>query len=73
MIKDEMGKRLRELRLQCKMTQQQVADKMGVAQPVYQRFEKGVYECSSSSFAACARFSTYPPTISSAAASIEMN
>lgn len=46
MIKDEMGKRLRELRLQCKMTQQQVADKMGVAQPVYQRFEKGVYECS---------------------------
>lgn len=29
-----------------KMTQKEVALKLGVAQPVYQRFEKGIYECS---------------------------
>ncbi len=27
------------------MTQMQVAAYLGVAQPVYQRYEKGVYEC----------------------------
>ena len=73
MIKDEMGKRLRELRLQCKMTQQQVADKMGVAQPIIRGSKRACMSAVTSSFAACARFSTYPPTISSAAASIEMN
>lgn len=45
-IKENVGKKLKERRQQLGMTQQQVADALGVAQPVYQRFEKGVFECS---------------------------
>lgn len=46
MLKETVGEKLKERREQLKMTQKQVADALGVAQPVYQRFEKGVYECS---------------------------
>lgn len=28
-----------------KLTQRDVAKLMGVAQPIYQRFEKGIFEC----------------------------
>ena len=45
-MKEAVGKRLLECRKSAKMTQQQVADLLGVAQPVYQRFERGVFECS---------------------------
>lgn len=45
-LKEEVGKRLLERRQQLNMTQREVAAAIGVAQPVYQRFEKGVYECS---------------------------
>ena len=45
-MKEEVGKRLLECRKSAKMTQRQVADLLGVAQPVYQRFEHGVFECS---------------------------
>ena len=31
--------------MQLNMTQREVAAKLGVAQPVYQRFEKGTFEC----------------------------
>ncbi len=46
MLKEEVGKRMKEARIQSGLTQQQIADKLGVAQPVYQRFEKGIFECS---------------------------
>lgn len=46
MMKEEVGARLKECRLMNKMTQKEVAQRLGVAQPVYQRFEKGIYECS---------------------------
>ena len=36
----------KELRKELGLTQKQVAEHLGVAQPVYQRFEKGVFECS---------------------------
>lgn len=45
MIKYELGQRLKECRLQMGLSQRDVAKKLGVAQPVYQRFEKGIYEC----------------------------
>lgn len=44
-LKEKVGKKLRERREQLKMTQREVAAKLGVAQPVYQRFEKGTFEC----------------------------
>ncbi len=44
-MKEEVGKRLFECRKSAKLTQKQVADYLGVAQPVYQRFEKGLFEC----------------------------
>ncbi len=44
-LKEKVGKKLRECREQLKMTQREVAAKLGVAQPVYQRFEKGTFEC----------------------------
>lgn len=44
-MKEEVGKRLLECRTACKLTQKQVAEHLGVAQPVYQRFEKGHFEC----------------------------
>ncbi len=46
MIKENLGSKLRERRVQLEMTQREVAEKIGVAQPVYQRFEKGIFECS---------------------------
>ena len=45
MLKEQIGKKLKEARLQANLTQKEVADRLGVAQPIYQRFEKGVYEC----------------------------
>ena len=54
-MKEEVGKKMRERRLQLKLTQREVAEKLGVAQPVYQRFEKGVYECTYSMLAAICR------------------
>ena len=45
-VKEAVGARLKECRLSHGMTQQQVADQLQVAQPVYQRFEKGLFECS---------------------------
>lgn len=45
MLKEEVGKRLKECRVQLKMTQRDVAKILNVAQPVYQRFEKGIFEC----------------------------
>lgn len=45
MLKEDLGLRLKETRKQLNLTQKQVADRLGVAQPVYQRFEKGIYEC----------------------------
>ncbi len=44
-LKEQVGKRLKECRLSMGLTQAQVADKLGVAQPVYLRFEKGKFEC----------------------------
>ncbi|MCH5157425.1 MAG: helix-turn-helix transcriptional regulator [Clostridiales bacterium] len=46
MLKEEIGKKLKEARIQVGLTQKEVADRLGVAQPIYQRFEKGIYECS---------------------------
>ncbi|MBQ9144944.1 MAG: helix-turn-helix transcriptional regulator [Clostridia bacterium] len=45
-MKEEVGKRLKECRKALKLTQAEVAQVLGVAQPVYLRFEKGIYECS---------------------------
>lgn len=45
-VKEALGRRLKERRQQLGMTQRQVASALGVAQPVYQRFEKGIFECS---------------------------
>ena len=45
-MKEEVGQRLKECRKALKLTQAEVAQVLGVAQPVYQRFEKGIYECS---------------------------
>ncbi|MCM1441545.1 MAG: helix-turn-helix domain-containing protein [Roseburia sp.] len=44
MLKVEVGKRLKMQRKRLNLTQQQVAKMLGIAQPVYQRFEKGIYE-----------------------------
>ena len=44
-MKDEVGKRLLDCRKALNLTQKQVAEVLGVAQPVYQRFEKGIFEC----------------------------
>ena len=51
-MKEIVGKKLKDRREQLKMTQRQVADALGIAQPVYQRFEKGIYECNYSQLAA---------------------
>ncbi|MBQ8881794.1 MAG: helix-turn-helix transcriptional regulator [Clostridia bacterium] len=45
-LRENLGKKLKERRNQLGLTQRQVAERLGVAQPVYQRFEKGVFECS---------------------------
>lgn len=44
-MKEEVGKRLLDCRKALNLTQKQVAEVLGVAQPVYQRFEKGIFEC----------------------------
>lgn len=44
-MKEEVGKRLYDCRKTLGLTQEDVAKHLGVAQPVYQRFEKGVFEC----------------------------
>ena len=51
-LKKELGAKLKERRLQMKLTQREVASLLGVAQPVYERFEKGIYECSYEQLAA---------------------
>lgn len=45
MLKEEVGARLKECRTSMGLTQKAVAEKLGAAQPVYQRFEKGTFEC----------------------------
>lgn len=45
-IRESLGRKLKERRQQIGMTQRQVAAALKIAQPVYQRFEKGIYECS---------------------------
>lgn len=45
MIKHEVGKKLLEARKAMNLTQREVATILNVAQPVYQRYERGIYEC----------------------------
>ncbi|MGN1043161.1 MAG: helix-turn-helix domain-containing protein [Christensenellales bacterium] len=45
MLKQEIGNRFRTCREELKLSQRDVAKLLNVAQPVYQRFEKGIYEC----------------------------
>lgn len=45
MLKEELGKKLKDARLVAGYTQKELAEKLEVSQPVYQRFEKGIYEC----------------------------
>lgn len=44
-MKKYVGDKLRECRLACEMTQKDVAKRLGVSQPVYNRYEKGICEC----------------------------
>ena len=44
-MKESVGRRLKECRISMKLSQRDVAKLMGVAQPIYQRFEKGIFEC----------------------------
>lgn len=44
-MKVKVGQRFLECRKASNLTQKQVADMLGVSQPVYQRFEKGIFEC----------------------------
>ena len=56
-LKNDVGIRLKERRQQLNMTQRDVAKAIGVAQPVYQRFEKGIFECNYAQlFALCKLF-----------------
>lgn len=52
LLKEELGKKLKERREQLGLTQRQVAESLGVAQPIYQRFEKGIFECNYTQLAA---------------------
>lgn len=45
MLKQEIGNRFKTCREELKLSQRDVAKLLNVAQPVYQRFEKGIYEC----------------------------
>lgn len=45
-MKEDVGAKFKICRNSLGMSQREVAAKLGVAQPVYQRFEKGIYECS---------------------------
>lgn len=51
-LKEEVGRKLKERREQLNMTQRKVANALGVSQPVYQRFEKGIFECNYSQLVA---------------------
>ena len=44
-MKEDVGKRFKECRLSLGLSQRKLAELLDVAQPVYQRFEKGIYEC----------------------------
>lgn len=56
-LKEQVGSRLKERRIQLNLTQREVAVQIGVAQPVYQRLEKGIFECSYSQlYALCKLF-----------------
>lgn len=44
-MKVNVGKRFLECRKALNLTQADVANYLGVKQPVYQRFEKGIFEC----------------------------
>lgn len=44
-LKEEIGKRLKECKLSCGLTQTQVTEELGVVHPVYLRFDKGKFEC----------------------------
>ncbi len=46
LLKESVGIKLKERRNQLGWTQREVASKLGIAQPIYQRFEKGIFECS---------------------------
>ena len=52
LLKEELGKKLKERREQLGLTQRQVAESLGVTQPVYQRFENGIFECNYTKLAA---------------------
>lgn len=45
-MKELVGRRLKECRELAHLSQRDVAKLLGVAQPVYNRFEKGIFECS---------------------------
>ncbi len=45
MLKQDVGNRFKICREELKLSQRDVAKLLNVAQPVYQRFEKGIYEC----------------------------
>ena len=44
MLSNEVGKRLKESRKYAGLTQRQVAEKLGMLQPSYARYESGVLE-----------------------------
>ena len=44
-MKEDVGKRFKECRNAAGLSQRDVAKMLGVTQPVYQRIEKGVFEC----------------------------
>ena len=50
-LKEDVGRKMKERRLQLNLTQREVAEQLGVAQPVYQRFERGIFECNYSQLA----------------------
>ena len=52
----EFGERLKSLRLQAKLTQTEVADKVGVSQPQYARWEAGKRKPSSETLEKFANF-----------------
>ena len=43
-IREEIGARIKESRVCAKMTQMQVAQKLGMTQQQYSRFENGIFE-----------------------------
>lgn len=45
-LKESVGQKMKDARKQLGWSQREVAQRLGVAQPIYQRFEKGIFECS---------------------------